>query len=170
MFAVLDGISMSYLSLAAAAKAATSQGRYAVRRLDLSSSGDLECRNLMCERLGEACACRLARFVQQTALHALEELDVSGAGLRALPTAVFDSLPALQVLRAARNAIEQVPSEVGLLKDLRILDLSKNRVTKLPVEQLEQLNKLEKIILIENPAAVQIVRSMSTALKEKVVL
>ena len=68
-----------------------------VRRLYLRASPDLVCRNIMCEKLQQACACRLAVVVSR--LTNLEELDVRDNGLDALPEAIFE-LPKLRVLQA----------------------------------------------------------------------
>ncbi len=158
---------MSFASLAAAAKAAALGGRGAVRALELRGSGDLECRNLMCERLGEACACRLARFVQQTPLRELETLDVSESGLRALPGAVYECLPALRELRAGGNALQDIAPDVRLLTELRVLDLSRNRISALPLGELLGLPRLERLVLVGNPAAAALRRSMPPALAAK---
>mmetsp|Transcript_12185 Transcript_12185/g.22586 ORF Transcript_12185/g.22586 Transcript_12185/m.22586 type:complete len:172 (-) Transcript_12185:860-1375(-) len=155
---------MRCVSLSGAAKAITARGRGAVRTLDLTRSEDLECRNLMCEKLGEACVCRLARFVQQHApgggLDKLEKLDLSGAKLNVVPDAVFECLPSLEELRLAENGLTEVPRLVGNLQKLKVLDISNNKLSCLPAE-LATIETLETIHLDGNQ------RTLEASLPEK---
>lgn len=77
-------------------------------RVHMRASPDLVCHNVMCERVGEACLCRLQLALQRAAAStALVELDVSGNRLAALPQAAVDgSMRALRVLRAEGNRLE----------------------------------------------------------------
>eukprot|EP01138_Halocafeteria_seosinensis_P000870 gb/GECG01000893.1/.p1 GENE.gb/GECG01000893.1/~~gb/GECG01000893.1/.p1 ORF type:complete len:144 (+),score=14.01 gb/GECG01000893.1/:1-432(+) len=72
------------------------QLRHNVTNLELKGHSDLMCQNLMCEKVGLACACRLALRVTQ--IPQLKHLDVSDNGLDVLPDAVFD-LANLETLR-----------------------------------------------------------------------
>ncbi|KAK9838366.1 hypothetical protein WJX81_007508 [Elliptochloris bilobata] len=65
-----------------------------LQALDLSCSQDLLCRNLVCEKVGEPCICRLASVLERHA-GTLTWLSLSGNGLEALP----DALTALRSLR-----------------------------------------------------------------------
>ncbi len=143
---------MSFSSLRAAAKAMTKRER--VIRLDISKSGDLQCKTIMCEKVGGACPCRLARFVGQAASHLthLEALDVSDSALDVLPTAVFESLPSLKELSARNNKLVEFPSEVNLLKNLETLDLRGNSLKSLPLMELAYLQpKLKRVDVRNNP-------------------
>ena len=79
----------------------------------------------------------------------LQELDISGNRIGgALPSEIGD-LKALRVLDASGNLMTGVPAEIGHLPELRSLDLSDNRLTGLPHE-LAELKKLETLDLRGN--------------------
>ena len=61
----------------------------------------------------------------------LLELDVSDRGLCDIPDAVF-SVGRLEVLRAARNRLGALSSDVAALRRLRLLDVGHNELTALP--------------------------------------
>lgn len=88
---------------------------------------------------------------------ATERVDLHGKGLTKVPAEIFartdireldlsdnalkDSLPSelgrltgLEVLDVSGNAMTGLPAEVGRLSNLRILDVSDNRLTGLPLE------------------------------------
>jgi|TARA_B110000008_G_scaffold208836_1_gene207668 Leucine-rich repeat (LRR) protein len=80
----------------------------ALQALLLARSDDLKCVDIMCQWVGDACACRLARALDRRG-EALRVLDVSGNRLRALPSAVW-AMRALEVLDASDNAL--TPADV----------------------------------------------------------
>lgn len=80
----------------------------ALQALLLARSDDLKCVDIMCQWVGDACACRLARALDRRG-EALRVLDVSGNRLRALPSAVW-AMQALEVLDASDNAL--TPADV----------------------------------------------------------
>ena len=84
--------------------AALSGGR-ALEALLLGRSEDLRCVDVMCEHVGEACACRLARVIERRGV-GLRLLDVSGNRLRALPSAIW-GLKELEKLDASDNALTE---------------------------------------------------------------
>jgi len=100
--------------------------------LALAESEDLRCVDIMCQFVGDACACRLARVLDRRGKW-LKVLDVRGNGLRALPGVVWE-LRALEVLDASDNAIgiEDVPFDALIERDrnvapnLRVLNISGN--------------------------------------------
>jgi len=145
-------IEAMFRSLRAAAKAAN-QGQ-TVKKLLLSGSEDLACKNIMCAKFEpvevRACACKLARFLLQTPLKEMEELDVSKSGLDALPVTVFTELPSLRVLRAEENLLTEIPQEIENLKCLEELYLDRNRLKGLPFEALRKLPHLKKIHICGN--------------------
>ncbi|CAM9423528.1 unnamed protein product [Choristocarpus tenellus] len=112
-----------------------------LQSLVLHASDDLVCRNLMCEKVGEACVCRLA--VTLSRLKDLRELDVSGNRLGILPDTVF-ALTGLERLDLSGNNLETIPSGISRLTELRYLHLSNNSLTRLPSE-MEQLTRLEEL-------------------------
>ena len=119
----------TFTSMKSAALALTS-GR-SVRVLDFSESEDLKCRNLMCERIGGPCVCRLARYVEQHA----ESLEAS-----------------LEVLDISMNGIPAFPESILKLKGLRTLNLSGNCLTELDIVALaKRLQRLETLDVRENP-------------------
>ncbi|TAK05536.1 hypothetical protein EPO33_00060 [Patescibacteria group bacterium] len=104
-------------------------------------------------------------------------LDLSGQGLRSLPSSTFSrtglreldisdnaltgALPGeirflskLEVLDASGNQMTGVPAEIGQLANLRILDLSDNKLTGLPNE-LGNLKRLETLDLSGNAVSEQ---------------
>ena len=57
------------------------------KSLNLSKSEDLVCKNIMCEKLGEACICRLARCLSFTPN--VVDIDLSNNGLTNLPDTIY---------------------------------------------------------------------------------
>jgi Leucine-rich repeat (LRR) protein len=92
--------------------------------LDLTHSSDLTCMNLMCEKVGEPCICRLSLALERT--------------------------PNVQELSLARNKLEQLPDSVWNLKELRSLDLSDNALRTLS-PLIAQLTQLRHLNLSGNP-------------------
>ena len=93
------------------------------QELDLSGSPDLVCNNLLCEKVGDPCICRLSRALER--LLQLVRLNLSGNGLTALP----DSLCALQHLQhldLSANRLTSLPACVWVMPQLRLLDLRGN--------------------------------------------
>lgn len=134
-----------------------------VRALLLARSPDLACRTLMCERVGEACACRLALVLARAPQ--LQRLDLSSNRLPALPDAAF-ALCRLTHLDASRNALRELPPLVAGLRALQVLDLSHNQLQALPERELEALPDLRELRVAHNPA----LDVRSEALRAKIVL
>lgn len=65
-----------------------------LQRLDLSDgSADLRCVNLLCERVGRSCVCRLSLALQRVAGRqggSLTELSLASNGIEELPRGVFE--------------------------------------------------------------------------------
>ncbi|KAG1713268.1 hypothetical protein DVH05_000988 [Phytophthora capsici] len=142
-----------------------------VVELQLPKSNDLVCRQLMCEHVGDACACRLALVLERVPrLHAL---DLSNNQLRELPDAVF-ALERLQTLNIQRNRLTTLSNDVEKLTELESLDVSYNQLKALPVEQLETLSKLKELRIAGNGALIQAIEDqtlvMSEQLRDKIIL
>ena len=117
-----------YSSMRSAALAITAGDD--VRVLNLAGSEDIKCSNLMCERIGGPCVCRLARYIEQHAgvlQHTVRELDLSDNALPAFPESVL-KLQSLRTLRLRANALEIIPLEalVSNLPHLEMLDVREN--------------------------------------------
>ena len=76
-------------------------------------------------------------------------LDISGQGLEKVPGEIFKrtSLESLDI--SHNNLTGAIPAEIRFLKNLRVLDLSDNKMTGLPAE-LGQLSKLETLDVSNN--------------------
>ncbi len=79
----------------------------------------------------------------------LEELDLSDNRLTGALPAEIRNLRNLRVLDASRNQMTGVPAEVGQLSELQYLDLSDNKLTGLPLE-LGNLRNLRRLDLRGN--------------------
>ena len=77
-----------------------------VENLNLSKSEDLICKNLMCEKLGEVCICKLARWasINGPSLDNLQALELENNGLTVLPDSVFD-LNQIEYLNLSHNKL-----------------------------------------------------------------
>ena len=79
----------------------------------------------------------------------LEELNISNNKLTGALPSEIGKLTKLKVLNASNNLMTGVPAEVGHLPNLEVLDLSNNQLTGLPNE-LGQLSKLKVLNLSGN--------------------
>lgn len=79
----------------------------------------------------------------------LEELDISNNKLTGALPSEIGKLKNLRVLIASNNLMTGVPAEIGQMPDLEILDLSNNQLTGLPNE-LANLKKLKVLNLSGN--------------------
>ena len=100
--------------------------------LDLSQAKALTCHNMMCEHVGEPCGCRIAAFLERRSFPKLETLSLRGAGLRAVPDAVF-RLPRLRELDLSRNELlRALPDDLAALESLETLDVTETALEALP--------------------------------------
>eukprot|EP00963_Diacronema_lutheri_P011705 scaffold1440_cov332-Pavlova_lutheri.AAC.5 len=122
-----------------------------VRVLDLQASVDLQCRNLLCAKVGEACLCRLSLILEK--LVEVESVVLSHNGLDALPEGLW-KLDKLKELDVSHNELRFLDSGIGRLKSLVSLGLSHNNLTDLP-EILCALEHLEAVDVRNNPIPVE---------------
>lgn len=79
----------------------------------------------------------------------LEELNLSFNGLTGALPSQLGKLKDLRVLNASNNKMTGVPAEIGQLQNLEVLDLSNNQLTGLPNE-LANLKNLKTLNLSGN--------------------
>lgn len=97
--------------------------------LSMPSHPDLRCMNLMCEKMGGACACRLALSLERMA--ALECVDISGNNFTVLPDSLA-TLPKLKRLNVSGNALQALPVDLTKVATLEHLDASDNPLGEFP--------------------------------------
>ena len=93
--------------------------------LKLSKSEDLICKNIMCEKLGEPCICRLARCLSFTPN--VVDIDLSDNGLTNLPDTIY-SLQKLQKIDLKGNSFsveekENIKEKLAELAEKEKLEL-----------------------------------------------
>lgn len=92
---------------------------------------------------------RLAALPDLARLSALEELDLTGNALAALPPEV-GALTGLRVLALNGNVLAALPAAIGRLARLERLELNNNMLGALPPE-LGRLSSLEELCVSGNP-------------------
>lgn len=137
-----------------------------VRTLDLATSDELQCVNLMCENVGERCACKLALWLSRHPLPNLEVLDLSRNHLRFLPEPVFRLLQ-LRTLDVSHNKLTEIPAAAACLIHLEEINVSGNfDITDLPTELLS-LPSLRTITVFDAESHVEM-QAHASALARRV--
>eukprot|EP00884_Botryococcus_braunii_P009731 jgi/Botrbrau1/1875/Bobra.146_1s0062.1 len=85
--------------------------------LSLRKSQDLLCCNLMCEKVGTPCICRLSRALDR--VPHLKRLDLADNDLEDLPISLWD-MRYLSVLDLSKNKLKTLSSQVSRLFDLKV--------------------------------------------------
>ena len=93
----------------------------------------------------------------------LTELNVSYNQLTGALPSQIGKLKNLKILNASNNQMTGVPAEVGQLNNLEILDLSNNQLTGLPNE-LANLKKLKTLNLSGNQYSEQDLNNIRNSL------
>ncbi|KAG5182396.1 leucine rich repeat protein [Tribonema minus] len=127
--------------------------------LVLRSSEDLLCRNIMCEKLGGACLCRLAVCLGRCS--GLQSLDLAKNGLATLPEAVLEQQHHLRHLDISDNAFTSVPPAVLQLSKLTTLSLSGNPLT-LASSQVVQMQQLRQLHLSAGQLSLEAAKQLRT--------
>lgn len=112
-----------------------------VKSLILSSSEDLICKNLFCEKVTEPCICRIERVLSKINNKTIESIDLSN------------------------NKLESLPPSLANMINLKVLNLNNNQLRKIPDEILSKLNKLEELHLKNNPLDDNILEKFNEATK-----
>ena len=114
-----------------------------MRALDLTGSSDLLCVNMVCEKVGEPCVCRLSRVLERNGRE-LRSLVLAGNKLTQLPASVFE-LQHLQVLDLSENELTEIPADVVKLESLKILDVRNNPISGIPKDVAKRFYGLVEI-------------------------
>jgi Leucine-rich repeat (LRR) protein len=138
----------SYSLVAKSMREALLMNTSRVQVLDLSHSPDIVCVNLMCDKLGGPCVCRLARFIEQNKWNELKELKLKGNKMETLPPSIF--LQGLHRLDVSDNLLTDLPSDISKSSLITEIDVSNNRLKVLPWQELSNLNYLSSIKLRGN--------------------
>jgi hypothetical protein len=85
-----------------------------IKSLVMVASKDLVCMNMWCEKVTGPCICRLERAIQKMDTELLQEVDLSGNKLTALPPS-FSSLTNLRKVNISDNDFTEKPA---ILADL----------------------------------------------------
>ena len=118
-----------------------------VQTIQMRASEDLICNNLMCENVGDACVCKLARYLEN--LPKVERIELGDNKLGKLPAALFE-VTTLKHLDLSGNDLQALPPAVSQLHNLETLNLSENRIDALPLE-IADITSLKQLVLIGNP-------------------
>jgi hypothetical protein len=149
--------------------------------LVLSASPDLLCRNIMCEKVGGPCICRMALSLSR--MTALRNLELADNNLVALPDTVwgYPATPdtagapvlALKRLVLRNNRFQHLPPSAGLGRaadSLQELDLRWNNLASATAFEswLPRMRGLRKLLIAGNPICqraddIQRVRNMLAA-------
>lgn len=122
--------------------------RATATQLLLRASQDVRCMNIMCEHVGNGCACRLALSLGR--MTSLKAVDISTNALPILPDSLFE-VKQLEVLAAGGNNLKAVPPKLAQMESLRALDLSNNKIDSMPWEVISKLPLLRTLVLSGNP-------------------
>ena len=134
--------------------------------LRLSNTEDMVCNNIMCEKLGDPCVCKLARVLLSSRLPNVSVLDVSANRLPLVPDNMWDMGKAVTTLVLSDNKLTEISERVKDLQGLQVLRVDRNMLSELPVDALRQLPSLRQIYVAGNDNLD--VDSLPQDLKEKV--
>ena len=124
-----------------------------VHTLDLSTSAELTCVNLVCEHVGGPCGCRLALALDRLAAAGCAPAAVvlSGRGLREVPPSVC-GFEGLEVLDVSGNDVAALPADVGRLRRLATLVLGPGNPRLVSLPDLGGMASLRLLVVGERLA------------------
>ncbi|KAL1520309.1 hypothetical protein AB1Y20_021900 [Prymnesium parvum] len=103
--------------------------------LRLRRSTELLCDNLMCEKVGQTCVCKLSMALER--MKQLEHLDLSDNHLDRLPEVW--RLEKLRTLDVRSNRLETLPEQLALAPALRELRVEGNPLRGVPAALAEMV-------------------------------
>ncbi|KAL9978290.1 hypothetical protein ACROYT_G015789 [Oculina patagonica] len=80
----------------------------------------------------------------------LGKLELSENQLTTIPANLMGNLSSLLTLTLGDNQLKEIPQQVGSMKNLQLLDLSRNKIERIPVRLLAKLNQLKLLTLQRN--------------------
>ncbi len=92
----------------------------AISEVILSNCSDLSCTNLFCEKVGQACICKLERVMERVDLSNVKKVDISG------------------------NQLDMVPPFIGRCNNIEELVISNNKISSLP-DFINNLSNLKAV-------------------------
>ena len=102
--------------------------RDALPGLRLRASAELVCNNMMCDKVGETCLCKLSMVLER--MTHLRHLDLRGNSLDRLPEVW--RLPRLETLDVRDNSLASLPAELASMNSLRVLRVDNNPLELIP--------------------------------------
>lgn len=99
----------------------------------------------------------------------IEELDISNNEMTGSLPSEIGKLKNLKILNASNNQFTGIPAEIGQLEKLEILDFSNNKLTGLPLE-LGNLSNLQTLDLSGNNVSTFDLEKIQSSLPESVVI
>ena len=108
-------------------------------KLRLRASEELQCTNMMCDRVGASCLCKLSMALER--LRDLRHLDLRHNGLERLPEVW--RLPHLETLDVGENRLAALPDELAAMPHLVRVRADGNPLQQPLPEALRRLVVLE---------------------------
>lgn len=97
---------------------------------------DIRCSNLLCDKIGKPCICRLSSVLGRTTT--LKSLLLAGNGLDDLPDSLW-GLQELEVLDLQDNQLTNLSSRISELRSLRVLKIRGNPELKIAMQDIASM-------------------------------
>lgn len=118
-----------------------------VSRLPASTLSTSNLRNSEGEEHGERRRTINADDIEEAG--AWDAMDLGGQGLKSMGTNIFRFYPHMRKIYFNHNKLTELPSQIGQMRWLTVLDLSFNNLKRLPPE-IGMLTNLKKLLLFDN--------------------